>query len=570
MILCFFIPPINFSQTIVSWNEINGLNYFRAIIFLIGSTYLPGSSLFKILLPNKSIYNIFKIEPILLKLLFYPLLSFIFLGFTTALLDVLGIKKGFFNISIFILIFVLIILELLTQRKLTNNLKRKALRRKLSKYSILILLFTIGVVVISLGIHLSSKYLIPGDRWRGVSYAYFIGNGNLNDKFECAKYPLFWGYISFGLSSLSGIPYINTNAMLFPFVYLVILSIYLFTKALLNNKKEFYPVLSTFLIFFFSEFSNMFNSQFLQAGTMFTLIGIFQFSYHSFAFSSLFLALTFILRLIEEKSNSINKKERFKLIFLSSLLFLHSHILYMPLTIAGIIFITFYILNYKKKNLGIILIFLILSILLFIFYDIILTFFLSWILINRLDYFFGIVISHIEFYTILIILFLILILSYRIFTRKGQKNKELKKYSRKKNLFIKLMFILFLTIFSEFLFFNYCCNIFQNFFGFYNKLLYINFGFIGTIGIFLSYYTFKENRKLFYICLLWIIFTIIISSVLIFKFWIMFPKENPNEFSDWGYYIMMYWFTRNWYFIIIPLSIFSAIGLIKSQPAPNS
>jgi len=43
MFISFFIPPVNFSDIIIDWNKISLLNYLRGIIFLVGSTFVPGA-----------------------------------------------------------------------------------------------------------------------------------------------------------------------------------------------------------------------------------------------------------------------------------------------------------------------------------------------------------------------------------------------------------------------------------------------------------------------------------------------------------------------------------------------
>ena len=75
-----------------------------------------------------------------------------------------------------------------------------------------ILILTFGIILISLGNHLKTLYVSPGDTWVGISPAIYIDHSNLsplNDLNYGYGYPLFWGYISYGLSTLSGLPFIN-------------------------------------------------------------------------------------------------------------------------------------------------------------------------------------------------------------------------------------------------------------------------------------------------------------------------------------------------------------------------
>jgi len=110
MIFTFIIDPITFSDIVIDWNQISFLNYFRAAIFLIGGTFIPGSCIFNILFPTSSLQKRFKIEPFFFKLTFYPIISFTFLGSLTLLLDQIGlIRQTFPFILLLIILFVLII-----------------------------------------------------------------------------------------------------------------------------------------------------------------------------------------------------------------------------------------------------------------------------------------------------------------------------------------------------------------------------------------------------------------------------------------------------------------------------
>ena len=78
-----------------------------------------------------------------------------------------------------------------------------------------ILILTFGIILISLGNHLKTPYISPGATWVGNSSAFYINHSNLspfNDMNYVYGYPLFRGYISYGLSTLSGLLFINIIA----------------------------------------------------------------------------------------------------------------------------------------------------------------------------------------------------------------------------------------------------------------------------------------------------------------------------------------------------------------------
>ena len=95
MALTFYIPPETF-KTIIDWQQVSFLNNIRAIIFLIGCAFVPGSSLYKIFFNDNNFHEKFQIESFLLKLTFYPLISFMFLGLSTLILDSIGLLRNQF------------------------------------------------------------------------------------------------------------------------------------------------------------------------------------------------------------------------------------------------------------------------------------------------------------------------------------------------------------------------------------------------------------------------------------------------------------------------------------------
>jgi len=604
MIITFFIQPISFSESIIDWKQIGFFNYLRAIIFIIGCLFLPGANIFKIIFPKSTLHERFNIEPFFIKITMYPLISLMFLGTSTLILDYIGLKRELFTYILFLIIIVLFISDLVIQKlKWKNNLKLKSTTINISKNSFLILFIALGIIIIALGLHTSSKYLIPGDMYRGINYAYIIGRSDLTPSYDLFNYSVYWGYTSFSLSILSGIPYININAMLFPFLYLFITSIYLFMKAVLHDLNESYAILSTILLVIFSGLFYIFNSPSRRGTNQLILQGIFVFSFRSFAFFSLFILLALFIIIVKtfkrSGNKSIFKTEEFIIIILAALFLLQSYMIYFFPAIPAISLIIIYSLfSIRKTHLfKFFLIFFSFSIIFFIFFDIMSRFFYSWIPLGYLAVFLGAplhiqveLVTTINFlntlliYSILIVSFLFFIFIYKIYNKfflRSHKNcfkfkSAIIKIFKPKVLFIlsliifyvlillEINFIIFREVIPQYLYLIY--NNFllgDNFFTYYVDLIFLNIGFIGILGIFLSYFCFKENRRIFFILFMWGLFIFGLASLLIFKNWLQYPNIPPQAIPSNGYYNMRYWFTRIWVYSIIPISIVASIGLIR-------
>lgn len=634
MFITFFIPPVSFTETIIDWNQIGFFNYLRAIIFLAGCTFIPGACIFKILFPNNKLHEKFNVEPFLLKITIYPILSLAFLGSITFFLDQSGLLREYF---VFVLFIIIIILFAIDQLRNKNYLKLKSTEIKLSKYTCLILFMAIGIIIIALGIHLSSKYLIPGDSWRGITSASLIGKLDISPVDDTSNYAIYWGYISFSLSVLSGLPYININVMLFPFLYLFITSTYLFMKAILHNLREVYIVLSTILVVTFSELFYIFNVDLIQAKYSISSLlfdGILNFRYKSFATFLLLISMALFIITVKTSRN-LDKKltlrtDEFSIIALASFFLLQSYMIYFLPAIAGISLIFLYCLlsNKKKQDFKFFLNFWLILITLFIFFDLYSVFFFSWIPSTLFSNFLGAPVyvkadlyiirrflTSILIYSILIgsfilfflidrflisnlsknrkkeiviikiipiiryILFLISLpvivvkeILFNISSKKLQKVKKKKEYINirfniKPKITSEAIFILILFVFSVLLeiqiFFNILIDVGENFFLFYLNVFFINIGFIGLLGIYLSYFTFKKNKQLFYLLLLWGIVIYGLASLFIFKGWFQYPNTPPSEIPEEEFFYMTYWYDRIWHYLIIPISIFSSIGIIR-------
>lgn len=587
MAISIFIPPVSFSNVIIAWNQINILNYIRGFIFLIGSLIIPGSCIFNLILGRSSIHERLNVEAFLVKITIYPIISLIFLGSLTLLLDFLGFTS--FSILLF-LFFSFIFLFLLNNFRQKNNRIRNILYIKtskisVSKYTFLILIIGLGIIVIASSFILSKPYLLAGDRWRGIYAAPLIGLSDpgpfekllINGK---SQYYTYWGYIVFSLSKLCGIPYINTNVLLYPLLYISITSIYLFMKAILNRLNEIFSVLSAIFVVL------LFNPTMLMI----------EFTFHSFAFLSLFLSLTLFFIVI--KSDNLNNKAKINtenkiLLIFSSLFLIQSLISYFLPALIGILLILLFSLfsTNIKHYLRYIMFFYFSIAIIFISFDLLCFNFFSYKFLNFIMEFLGInqTISFLYqrfLYSFLFYIFLISAgISLVLINDSSNHLSIIIKKMKKKvdNIISKKSFINYFFVFI-FVFFSLCLllanldstfidrlilrgkgelNPQEPFLIFYLGTLFGYIGLIGIFGIYLSFFCFKENKKIFIFLFSWIVLTIGLASFLIFLRWMQYPtslvSDIPEDYSS----KLIYWFTRNWYYSIIPFSIFASIGLIK-------
>lgn len=668
MSIVIFIPPISVSMIIIDWNGVGYLNYFRAIVFLIGGAFLPGACLFNIIFPKSTLHERIKIDPLILKITLYPLISLILLATATSIIDVLGTNKKSFSIILFFIILILFISDLLIQKLRKKTIfKPISTEIKISKYSILILIIALAIIIIAYGNHLNTEYSIFIDHYSAVSYVQFIGNSDRTKYSKFYIYDIYWAYVSFGISSLCGIPPINSDAILFPFLYLFVTSIYVLIKAILRDLKDRYAFLSSifavpFLGLFFIFPINIRISWWI-------FCGILSFSYKSYAIF-LFI-ISFALFIIGSNNFQMKKKrlalkiENYTVIILSSLLLIHSYMIYLIPALMGFILIFLYCFfsNNRKESFFYLLIFYSSFIALYIFFDILFDFFFSWYNVNMFSFFMGIeklelnstvlILNAIRFYIFLIftciffyflyffvsristkkvikrdiLIFAIGILIFNIFIigyyffflyyfswspikfllyfmtiEKSYPKNQLFYYNILLFIVISIIFLIFfmgiflfyrtkyfrnigektiggnnsklmkkifllVIIIYSILFILYILNFYifkeKNFFYFYLGIILIYIGISGILGTFLCYFCYKENKRLFFLLDFWIIFIFIIASILIFRNWYLYPNLSPDKIPSNLYERMIHWFTRSWYYSIIPFSILAAIGLIK-------
>ena len=576
MAVSIFIPTISFSDIIIAWSQIPIENYVRAVFFLIGALFIPGACLFNIIFPKNIIHERLGVESFLVKITIYPIISLIYLGSVTLILDFIGFTGDFILLFLFFSFIFLFYLDILFQKKHGTKIKIKKSEITISRDTFLILLIGLGIVIIALGVLLSShQYILAGDRWRGISSASLIGEGDFGSSQN--TYTKYWGSISFGLSVLCGIPYINTNVLLFPFLYLSITSIYLLTKILLKNMNEKFCVLSSiFIVIMFDPIKL-----------------IFQLSFHSFAFFTLFNSLTLFFIVI--KSDNLEKRSNLTtknivLLALSSLFLVQSFMLYILPAVMGLLIIFLYSLFSMnlKQYLRILLIFYIFFIIILLIFDLIALNFFSFWCFQHLSGFSGIpfnfvyispyslriTLTSLLFYTFLLSSLFLLYFLYKFSKYLSiivQKAKDITKLILRKKyknwiFYLFIFFSIFLLIvnlnFYFLIFYIKEANLHLNFLSFYLNTLIISIGFFGIFGIYLSFLCYKENKNLFFFLFSWIVLIIGLASSLIFLRWMQYPTSLVSNIPE-KYNNMTYWFSRTWYYSMIPLSIFISIGLVK-------
>lgn len=586
MVITTFIPAVSFSDVIIIWNEIPPLNYIRGSVVLVGALFIPGACIFNLIFPESTIHERLKVESFLIKITIYPLISLTYLGSITLILDFLGFALNIIPVLFFSIVF-LYVLDLFFQKYKVNELKNKITEIKISRYTFLILFIGLGIVIIAIGILLKSHYLIAGDRWRAIAFATTIGVPGTTT-FELADtYTKYWGCISFSLSVLCGIPYINTNVLLFPFLYLSITSSYLLIKALLDKMNEKYCILSSIFIAVFFQ----------------PMMLMVQFSFHSFAFFTLFLSLTLFFIVIKssplENKQKLNTENRV-LLALSALFLVQSLMTYSIPALMGIITIFLYSMfsANKKHYLRVLLVFYGFFIIFFISFDLVALNFFSFWIIHNLSSFIGIplhnlylaeninmftrLINSIRLYAFLLSILIVLIFiyyskknSYRINKVRLKKKSILEK--KYKYLFVFIFILLLICILIASLDFTFYYRLLiggklwwgaginsqEYFLIFYLSTLLGAIGVFGIIGIYLSYFCFKENKNLYLFLLSWIVLIIGLASLLIFLRWVQYPTSLVSDIPNEYYVGLAHWFTRTWYYSMIPLSILMSIGLIK-------
>ena len=586
MSITLLIEPISTPETIILWEDVGFLNYIRAILFIIGCSFLPGASLYSIIFLKEQLHDRFKVESFILKITIYPLISFSFIGISVLILDQLGFVRNSIATILFLLIIGLVIMDILIQyiRKEFVIIKYDTIT--FSKFTLIILIFSLGFILMSLGIHFGMQYLVPGDSWVGLAANNYIGQSNTSPiewgKIN-ANYPIFWSYISYGFSVLCGLPYFNTNALLGPFCYLFVTSVYLLMKAVLFDYNEKYVILSTILTLLFSEL--FYITYDLSFGISPGIIVVENFFFKSYAFILYFIVIALFIILLRT-SSSIHKNEfiifkDIKLIILISFFLVISFSLYLLPLLSGFMYIFLYCLisNEKKKNFQYLLLLILFMSIIYIILDLVMEFYLSSSLIFLIPWFFQNPIFNQIFEFIpsyLMVYFSLLALltvNYIIYFIISRKLKIWYMINLKYKLTSKTIFIFFYTTFSVFLIIEIITIILDEFllinlinkyiFFYYIHLIFWNIGYIGIFAAYLTHFCFKKDRLLFSVLMLWIFYSFLISSVIIFSFWIQSNSLLLNSINNRNRFVMYQWFSRNWYYSIFAISILASIGIIE-------
>jgi len=178
---CIIIRPISSPYSIILWKKVNFFNYVRAIGMIIGVAFLPGACIFNIFFHNNKLHQRFNVEPFLIKILFYPLLSFSFIGISVLIIDQIGItNRNLFTLILVLIIVCLVVLDIFIQKQRGGVLNFKNETVCVSKFTFLIILIAIGIICITIGVHLSLHYIIPGDSWAGLTFTKYIGFSKTN------------------------------------------------------------------------------------------------------------------------------------------------------------------------------------------------------------------------------------------------------------------------------------------------------------------------------------------------------------------------------------------------------
>jgi len=485
----------------------------------------------------------------------------------------------------------LCLLDFITQKFREKKIRINRDYINISKYNLIILLLSAGVILISLGIHFGKLYLIPGDSWISLAPNNYIGISNTNPiewGKKNAHYPIFWAYISFGLSILCGLPYFNTNALLAIFCYLYITSIYLLMKAILYNYKEKYIIFSTILI---SITSNLFYFKYDYGHgglPAITFVCEFYFIYKSYAYIlsivaiALFIIISKTSKIEDINGNESNRLYDVKYLILIAFFLTISHMIYMlPLLMGGTFIFLYSIFSEEnKQNIQTFSYFLLFLLILFILFDLLMEFYLSASIYAMIGAFFQkglfsfvikIIPLYLFIYSIFCGFFVFSIMMNKVYNKFFDQKQ---KISYKFKLNSKKVFKYFLIIFAVLVISEILVIIFDDLlrgfelreritFFYYIHILFVRIGFIGIIGVFLSYFSFKKDKNLFYILISWIILSILIASMLIFVNWFKSYSIFLKAINKRERFIMDFWFNRIWYHAIFPLGILSSIGLIK-------
>jgi hypothetical protein len=229
------------SGAIANFDDLQWLDYVYAIICIGIISIVPGRLISSFFLPKDlGVVTEFVISFSISLIL----VSVISCAFYWGHLDFLWLK----------LVFIFSILSL----GIAHQIKRKKLvnisyllvkhHLELSIFSIVFLNAVFSVILVSLSVMLTNEFMIPGDAWLSLKPGVIsLKSLDIFEYFSDIEYPVLWGLLMAGLSSIGGIPILNTNVIIFPVTILSISAFYVLSKYLFQIKGR---MLITALVFF--------------------------------------------------------------------------------------------------------------------------------------------------------------------------------------------------------------------------------------------------------------------------------------------------------------------------------
>ncbi|MBN1799966.1 MAG: hypothetical protein JW891_00575, partial [Candidatus Lokiarchaeota archaeon] len=209
LLICIsqLILPLYNPITIISWAQVGFLSYARAIICIISLGYLPGACIYDIFFSNNKTHEKISQKFGLYKFTLYPLISFSFMGTCVLILDQANLTINAISTGLILSIFILFLIDLVKNHNVSYFLKKRKKEIHIERTNVQIIIFLLGFLFLLVGIQVLLRYLLLNDSWPSIYPGLFIGRAELSpfeDMNNYRTYPFFWGYISYGLSALSG------------------------------------------------------------------------------------------------------------------------------------------------------------------------------------------------------------------------------------------------------------------------------------------------------------------------------------------------------------------------------
>ena len=226
MLLVLIIPSNILS--IGSWMEISPLLFIRSFVWLVGLSLLPGIYVLRLTAIGE---NLSKLEKIVVGIN----LSFVFVGLASVILyyfQGIHLLPWLFLIFLWGLAF-FNLKKFKPSMKLDEFTPRFPKKLRISKWNLLLATGVISTIILSFYFQLGQRYLLPGDIWVSLKPAIQI-NSQRNVYEVFGNYPLMFGHILTTLSVCSGLPIVNTYAVLVPLTALNLLSFFIFIKNILK------------------------------------------------------------------------------------------------------------------------------------------------------------------------------------------------------------------------------------------------------------------------------------------------------------------------------------------------